>query len=469
MSGDAWDRPIEALAPDIRSGRLSPVELAEAMLDRIARLDGALGSFVQVSSKALEAAHMAEREIRTSGWRGPLHGIPIAVKDLYLTRDMPTRAGTVAPGIDFPLKDSAAVARLRAAGAVLLGKTRTHEFAWGIVTPPARNPWDLDRVPGGSSGGTAAALAAGLCAGGLGSDTGGSIRIPASLCGVVGLKPTFGRVSRVGVVPHSWSLDHAGPLARTVSDAAVLLSVLAGHDPSDPGSQERPVPDYTAALGQPVRGLRLGVCRNHFFEFNQPDVATAVEGAIDYLASEGASVREFELPNLRHGLGAILAIELASSSAYHDASLRAGRVAAYSDDVRTLVEIGRFVTAPDYLKAEQLRRVLMEDFRRAFEEVDAVVVPATPLTAWRVGETAVDIAGRSEGVLSAAWRLTYPFNLTGLPAISLPCGFDRQGLPIGLQVAAKPFDEGTAIRVAHAYERGHDWVRRRPPLATAHS
>ena len=390
--------------------------------------------------------------------------MPIAIKDNYLTRDMPTTAGTTAPGIAFPLADSTAAARLRAAGAVLIGKTRTHEFAWGTVTQPTRNPWDQSRVPGGSSGGSGAAVAAGLAAAALGSDTGGSIRIPASLCGVVGLKASFGRVSRAGIVPHSWSLDHAGPLTRTVGDAALMLGVLAGADRGDPACSDRPVPDYAAALGQPIAGLRIGVCRNHFFARNQPEVEAAVEAAIRDLARAGAAIREFRIPRLDHALGAIFAIELASSTAYHDQSLRVGRVQHFQPDVRALVEMGRFVTGADYLKAEQYRRALMDDFRGAFADLDVIAGPTMPLTAWPQGEWEVAVGDEPESVLAASWRLTYPYNLTGLPAISLPCGFDGAGLPIGLQIAGKPFDERMVLRVAHAYERRHDWAARQPPL-----
>ena len=464
MTQPLWAQPIESLAPKLKTGKLSPVALTQACLDRIAQVDGKLQSFIHVSSTALEQARTAEREIKAGNWRGPLHGVPVAVKDNYLTRDMPTTAGTVAPDISFPLRDSAAAARLRKAGAVLIGKTRTHEFAWGNVTPPVRNPWDFSRVPSGSSGGSGAALAAGLCTAALGSDTGGSIRMPASVTNTVGLKATFGRVSRDGVVPHSWSLDHAGPLARTVADAAHMLNVLAGYDAADPACQAQPTPDYTKALRKPIKGLRLGVCRNHFFERNQEDVERAVEQAISDLAAQGASVHEFKVPLLEYGLGAIFAIELASSTAYHDVSLRAGRTPHYQPDVRSLVEIGRFVTGPDYLKAEQYRAVLMEEFRKAFDNVDVILGPTTPITAWKVGEWTVDVGGKQESVLAASWRFTYPYNLTGLPAISVPCGFDRAGLPIGLQIAARPFDETMLLRVAHAYEREHEWKDRLPNI-----
>jgi len=459
---DLWAQPIEKLAPAIRAGKVSPVALTEACLDRIAQTDDQLLSFIHVSATALDTAMVAEREIAAGNWRGPLHGIPVGVKDNYLTADMPTTVGSKAPGLAFPMRDAAAVARLRAAGAVPIGKTRTHEFAWGNVTPPVRNPWDLTRVPSGSSGGSGAAVAAGLCVAGLGSDTGGSIRMPAAACGVVGLKPTFGRVSRDGVVPHSWSLDHAGPLTRTVADTALMMQVLSGYDPVDPACQDQPVPDFAKSLGRPVKGLTIGVCRNHFFDGLQDDVAAATEAAIDDLAKAGAKVVEFRMPLLEFGLGAIFAIELSSSTAYHDASLRAGRVADFTPDVRTLVEMGRLVTGPDYLKAEQYRMALMDEFRKVFAKVDVVVGPTTPITAWKRGEWTVQVAGQPESVLAASWRFTYPYNLTGLPAISVPCGFDRDGLPTGLQIAGRPFDESMVLRVAHAYERRHDWKDRLP-------
>ena len=464
MTAEPEFAPIAALAPKLGAGRLSPVALCERILDRIARHDPALACYVHVSETALAQARQAEAEIRAGSWRGPLHGVPIAIKDNTLTADMPTTAGTSAPGIAFPLADSAVAERLRAAGAVLIGKTRTHEFAWGTVTPPTRNPWRQDRIPGGSSGGSGAALAAGLCLAATGSDTGGSVRIPASFCGVVGLKPTFGRISRRGIVPHSWSLDHAGPLTRSVADAAILLGALAGHDPADPASRDVPVPDYAQALAAGVRGLRVAVVRNHFFERNQTAVDQAVEAAIGWFAREGARVHEVRIPNLEYGLGAIFAIELASSTAYHDASLRAGRVAGFAPDVRHLVRFGRFVSGADYLKAEQFRHVLMADYARVFATADVVLGPTEPVTAPPIGAKTVALGPHRESALAATWRLTYPYNLTGLPAITLPCGFDAEGLPIGLQIAARPFDEAAVLRAAAAYEAAHAWRERRPPI-----
>ncbi|HTI17342.1 MAG TPA: amidase [Trinickia sp.] len=448
---------LTALAARIAACEVSPVDVVDRMLTRIAAFDGDLKAYVHVNEHARAEAEACAEELSRGVIRGPLHGVPIAVKDNYLTAEMPTTVGTRAPGYAFAREDSAAVARLRAAGAVLIGKTRTHEFAWGTETPPTSNPWDSSRIPGGSSGGSGAALAARLAFGALGSDTGGSIRIPASLCGVVGLKPTFGRVSRTGIVPHSWSLDHAGPLTLSVRDAALMLHVLAGHDASDPGSVDVPVPDYRASCKSGLAGFTIGVCRNHFFGRNEADVERCVERAIDDLRMLGAKVVDFEVPNLQYGLGAIFAIELASSAAYHDAALKSGATAAMTDDVRTLVEIGRLVSAADYLKAEQLRVQLIEDFARVLTRVDAIVTPASPVTAWHHGQTSVVTGGVEESPLAASWRLTYPFNLTGMPALSVPCGFDSRGLPVGLQIAGRPFDEATLLRIGHTYETLHRW------------
>lgn len=464
MTDDLAFAEIGYLAPRLRDGQISPVALCEQVLDRVQRHDTALQSYVHLSETALHQARQADTELRAGRWRGPLHGVPIALKDNYLTADMPTMAGTRASGISFPMIDSAAAESLRAAGAVLLGKTRMHEFAWGTSTPPTRNPWRLDRIPGGSSGGSGAAVAAGLCSAAMGSDTGGSIRIPASFCGVVGLKPAFGRISRRGIVPHSWSLDHAGPLARSVADVAILLGVLGGYDPADPGSRNMPLPDYIMALAGGAHGLRVAVVRNHFFDSNQPKVDAAVEAAIEWFARAGAQVREVRIPNLEYGLGAIFAIELSSSTAYHDTSLRAGRTAEFAPDVRRLVRFGRLVSGPDYLKAEQFRHVLMQDYARVFEEADVVLGPTEPLTAPGMGDDMVQLGSHRESTLAATWRLTYPYNLTGLPAISLPCGFDAEGLPIGLQIAARPYEEPAVLRAAAAYEAAHDWKSRRPPI-----
>jgi aspartyl-tRNA(Asn)/glutamyl-tRNA(Gln) amidotransferase subunit A len=448
-----WSASIAELAPHVRSGRLSPVTLLEAHLERISRLDKHLASFVSVADTAMEAAHRAHEEISAGNWLGPLHGIPIAVKDNYTTADLPTHAGSSAILADYPRVDANAVARLRSAGAVIIGKTRMHEWAWGMETPPCRNPRDMNRVPGGSSGGSGAAVVAGLAVAALGSDTGGSIRIPASMCGCVGLKPTFGLVGRSGIVPHSWSLDHAGPLAASVEDAAIVTHAIAGPDPLDPGSAQREPGNWAAALSTVANSIKIGVCRNHFFDRVDDEVASAVEECIDKLAAAGAKVKEFEVPELNYGLGAIFAIELASSTNYHDRRLREGKVSEFADDVRLLVEMGRLVSAPDYLQAERFRRRLGERFADVFDRVDVVITPTMPLTAWRVGEREVTIDGSMESVLAVSWRLTYPWNLLGLPALTLPFGMDKSGLPIGLQIAGPAFREDLVLGAAAVCEK----------------
>ena len=465
MSPPLWAQPIEALGPRIRAKALSPVELTQACLDRIAQVDDRLLSFICLAPDALEQARRAEAEIARGDWRGPLHGIPLGIKDNYLTADMPTTAGTTAPGVAFPRRDSAAVARLRRAGAVLIGKTRTHEFAWGNVTPPVRNPWALDRVPSGSSGGSGAAVAAGLCAAAMGSDTGGSIRMPAAACGVVGLKATFGRVSRDGIVPHSWSLDHAGPLTRSVTDAAILMNVLAGYDPADPACRDEPVPDYRAAPRAADRRPAPRRVPQPFLR-GQPGGRRSARSRRRSATWPGRA-RRWSISRFRISPTAWPRSSRSSwprpppITTYRCA--RAG-CSTTRPTCAQLVEIGRFVTGPDYLKAEQVRAVLMEDFRRAFDRVDVILGPTTPITAWKIGEWTARIGDRDESVLAASWRFTFPYNLTGLPAISVPCGFDRQGLPIGLQIAGRPFDEATVLRVAHAYERTHEWKERAPAL-----
>ena len=438
----------------LAAGDLSSVELTGHLLSRIAEHDGRLNTFTHLADDALDKARASDRRrSRNTARIRPLEGIPVALKDNYLTRGMPTTAGTTAPGIEFPQEDSACAERLRAAGSILLGKTRTHEFAWGTVTPPVANPWDTERIPGGSSGGSGAAVAAGLVPMGMGSDTGGSIRIPASFCGVVGIKPTFGRVSRHGIVPHSWSLDHPGPLTRTVEDAALVLNVLAGYDARDPACQDQPVPDFTHGLGRGARGLRIGVIDNHFMDRNAPEVQACIEARLADLQREGAVITHYRMPILEYGLAAIYAIELASSGAYHDRWIEQGRSNHFRPDVQALVEMGRLVSAVDYLKAEQVRMVMAEEFKRLFNQVDVIVTPTEPLTAWKHGHESLAVLGNEESVLAASWRLTYPFNLTGLPAISVPCGFDSAGMPIGLQVAGRPFDETTVLRCAGAVEK----------------
>jgi aspartyl-tRNA(Asn)/glutamyl-tRNA(Gln) amidotransferase subunit A len=355
------------------------------------------------------------------------------------------------------------VERLKRAGAVIVGKTNTHEFAEGVTTPPTRNPWNLDRIPGGSSGGSAAALAASLCIGATGTDTGGSIRIPSALCGVVGIKPTYGRVSKYGVIPLSWTADHAGPMAKSVEDAAIMLGVMAGHDPRDPSTADVPVPDYARALTGDIKGLRIGLPREYFFESIEPEVENAVRRAIGVLERLGATVEEVSLPQITHITGVHVCIVLSEAAAYHERWLRT-RADDYQPDVRFDLEWGRLFMASDYVQAQRVRELIRQDFARVLRRVDLLVAPTVPVTAPKAGDVTVKVRGQDELVIVAMIRLNRPSNHTGLPAISLPCGFTSDGLPIGLQLIGRAFEEATVLRAAHAYAVSTEWHQRTAPI-----
>ncbi len=458
---------ITEAARSISSGELSPVELTRSALERIEEVDDRLRAFVVVTAEqALEAAAVAEKEIADGGYRGPLHGIPVGIKDLYDVAGLPTTASSEVRADYMATEDSACVQRLRDAGAILVGKTHTHEFAYGIITPTTRNPWDIDRIPGGSSGGSGAAVASGECLMGMGSDTGGSIRIPASVCGTVGLKPTYGRVSRHGVTSLCWSLDHVGPLTRTVRDAAVVLGVIAGFDARDPATTKVPVPDYTDGLETGVDGLTLGVPTNYYFDAIDPQVETLVREAVAVLESNGATVREIEIPFAEHIMALEFGLTVPEAAAYHQSMLRA-RGEQYQDDVRVFLEAGELMLASQYLKVLRVRTLVKEAFRQAFEGIDAIVCPTLPITAARVGQQEFEFPnGARKSVMDAYVGHSAPANVTGLPALTLTCGFDSNGLPVGLQVIGRPFDEQMVLRIGHAYETATDWAARtREPLS----
>jgi aspartyl-tRNA(Asn)/glutamyl-tRNA(Gln) amidotransferase subunit A len=460
---------ISGLARLIERREVSPVEVTRAFLGRIGEVDKRVNAYITVlDDRARLAAEAAEKAIQAGDYLGPLHGIPIAVKDVIYTRGVRTTMGSRIFKDFVPEYDAAAVERLKRAGATLLGKLSTHEFALGPTNEnphfgPVRNPWDLERISGGSSGGSGAAVAAALCAGALGNDTGGSIRIPAALCGIVGLKATFGRVSNHGCFPLTNSQDHTGPLTRSVEDAAILLGAIAGFDPRDVATANRPVPDYRAALDGDIRGVRIGVAREYFLERLDPEVAAAVERALGVLKELGADVREVAWPTATYGEPAAQAILLADIAAAHERTLRT-RAEDIGVDVRRRIALGRFVTAVHYLKAQRARALIKDDLRGIFAAVDVLASPTAPTVAFRIG--AGQAAARGPEILARGQlrRLTSIFNLTGSPAMSVPCGFTAGGLPIGLQIAGRHFDEATVLRVAHAYERATPWHERRPAL-----
>jgi len=463
MSTELAALTLEEASRLVHGRSVSPSELVRACLTRIEAHQPALGAFITVTADAaLAAAEQAQRELAQGMDRGPLHGIPIALKDLYETAGVRTTAGSKILAGYVPTTDAHAVTLLRDAGAVLIGKTNLHEWAFGVTNDnphfgPTRNPWDLARIPGGSSGGSGAALAAGMCYGSLGSDTGGSIRIPASLCGVVGLKPTYGRVSLRGVIPLAWTLDHAGPMARGVRDVALLLAAIAGHDPADPGSAEVAVGDYLGAIEGGVAGMSLALPANFFFERVDAEIARAAREAAAVLSSLGARIEEVTIPRAEEIPLAQGTIISADAAAYHRAHLADHREDIGADVLERLRR-GERTSALDYAAARRTQAELRREMELALSSHDALLTPTTPIAApRREGQKAVEAAAR----LTA---LTAPFNLSGLPAISVPCGFTAGGLPIGLQIVGGPWREATVLRVARAYERATDWRARTAPL-----
>lgn len=460
-SDDLAFATIAELAPRLAAKEISPVEVTDVMLARIERYDPALNSYITVTAdSARHAARAAEAAIMAGHHLGPLQGIPVALKDLYATRGVATTYGSRLFADWVPDFDAAAVERLKRAGAVILGKTNLHELAYGTTSANAHygvvgNPWRPDHHPGGSSGGSAAAVAAGLAYAATGSDTGASIRQPAACCGIVGIKPTFGRASKFGALPLSWSQDHVGPLTRSVADAALLLQVLAGYDPRDPTSVDRPVPDFSADLDKGVQGLRIGVVRGFFFDDCDPEIVGAVDAAIQVLEDQGARIDEIVLTDMDAAYAAGVITIAVEGAAYHAADLRE-RPELFSDELRAGFELGSFYQATDYVQAQRLRRHLIDQVRRDMAGLAAIVMPTAPVPA-------TPIEGAPPGHAMLRPRNTMPFNALGLPAISVPCGFTAAGLPIGLQIAGHAFDEAAVLRIAHAYEQATDW-RRRPPL-----
>jgi aspartyl-tRNA(Asn)/glutamyl-tRNA(Gln) amidotransferase subunit A len=447
---------VTALADGIRRGELSPVELVSALLERIDRYDSQLGCYITVCAEsALDAAQTAEREIVAGSYRGPLHGIPVVHKDNILTKGVLTTAHSKTLRDFYPAHDASCVSYLKAAGSILLGKTNTTEFACGDMVEygPSRNPWNLELFSGASSGGSASALASGLAVAATGSDTGGSIRAPASMCGVVGVKPTFGRVSRHGVIPLSWTMDHAGPMARTVADAALLLGSMAGADPHDPSVSGEAVPDFCAGLTEGLVGLRLGVPRAHFFEGLEPAVERALQVALAELETLGAELMPLTLPMAGDLAAAADVLVMAEAFSQHAGRLRQ-RAADYGPKARRRISTGAFYTAAEYQQAGQVRELWIRELAHAMRDVDALVTPTLPFTAF-------SLERQERGAPDTSWA-TRHFNLSGYPAMTLPCGFDAAGLPIGMQIASKPFDESTMFRIGHAYQLATDWHERRP-------
>ena len=472
----------------IKQKELSPLELTKSILERIQEKDEKLNTYITVlSEKALESAKKAEEEISSGNYLGPLHGIPLGLKDIFVTKDITTTCGSKMLENFIPPYDATVTQKLLDSGAVILGKNNMDEFAMGSSTEtsyfgPTANPWDLERVPGGSSGGSASATAASLCLGSVGTDTGGSIRQPAALCGVVGMKPTYGRVSRFGMIAFASSLDQAGPITKTVEDTAIILNVISGADPKDSTCLNVPVPDYTQSLKSDLKGLKIGIPKEYFVEGMDKDVEDASKKAISEMENLGAEIVEISLPHTQYAVLTyyIIAPSEASSNLARYDGVKYGfraegaqtlremyfktRAQGFGDEVKRRIMLGTYALSSGYydayyLKAQKVRTLIKNDFDEAFKNVDAIVAPTTPEVAFKIGEKTQDPI---KMYLSDV--LTIPCNIAGLPGISIPCGYSSNGLPIGIQVLGKPFDEETVIHVAHAYENNTNWAKKRPEV-----
>src|SRR5437763_229119 len=457
----------------IRSRRISPVELTQACLSGIDRLNGKLNAFITVTADAaLEQARAAEGEIQRGNWKGPLHGVPIALKDLIDTAGVRSTAASGVFKDRIPAQDAEVVRRLKAAGAVLLGKLNLHEFAYGGSSTvsyfgPVHNPWDLARSSGGSSGGSAAAVAARLCYAAIGTDTGGSIRQPASYCGIVGLKPTYGRVSTSGIAPLSWSLDHVGPMTRTVKDAMLVLKVIAGYDAHDTASIDAPVPDYASGINGPTSSLRLGIPHAFFYDDLHPEIQAAMEAAFAVLKTLTASQHNVAplasnatYSSWNDPYGAVFTAE---AYAYHQEFV-ARTPELYQAPTLKRLRVGGKVTAAKYIQSRRELDYVRRSIARVFDDVDLLITPTVRIPPFTIAELQADPDAARPKEL-AMLHNTRPLNFPGLPTISVPCGFTRSGLPIGLQISARLGDEERACRLAYAYEQSTDWHKREPNLS----
>jgi aspartyl-tRNA(Asn)/glutamyl-tRNA(Gln) amidotransferase subunit A len=478
---------VHDLSERLRRRELSSRELTDAVFQRVSATEDRVQAYLTLCRDlALAQAEEADRRLRSGGDHPPLLGIPVALKDIFLTRGVRTTCASKILNNFVPPYDATAVARLADAGAVFIGKTNLDEFAMGSSTENSafkatRNPWALDRVPGGSSGGSAAAVAADQCIAALGTDTGGSIRQPAACCGIVGLKPTYGRVSRFGVVAFASSLDQVGPMTKDVTDCAIVLRAIAGHDPKDSTSVEAPTPDYAARLRGEPKGIRIGIPKEYFIPGMQAEVEAAVREAIRTLAAQGARIEEISLPHTEYAVATyyIIATAEASSNLARYDGIRYGHRAGAKDltelytrsrsegfgrEVKRRIMLGTYALSAGYydayyLKAQRVRALVKKDFDEAFKKCDAILTPTAPTTAFKLGEKLEDPL---QMYLSDIFTISV--NLAGVPALALPCGFDAQGLPIGMQVIGKHFDEETLLRVGYAYEQATDWHRRKPAL-----
>ena len=462
------DLSLSEVSDMLNAGSISSVELVEANLRAIEKTEPTVHAYVNVLAEpALQEARAADKAIAAGDRRGPLHGVPIGLKDNIYTKGIVTESGSKVMEGFVPDYDATCVERLKAAGAVIIGKTHCHEFAYGVNTPPSRSPWNTDCYPGGSSIGSGVAVTSRSSFGALGTDTGGSIRVPASINGLVGMKATYGRVSIYGVAPVAWSLDHVGPMTRTVKDNALLLAGMSGYDTKDPTSANQPVPDFCADLDAAVAGLRIGIERDYFFYDGVIDeIRASVEGVIAEYREQGAEIVEISMPELEITQDALFTIVLCEGSSYHRKLIRA-HGDKYDPATRALVKLGELVPATHYLAAQQARTVYRGAINRAFREhrLDAMLWPTMPMTTAPLDQlNAPRDDGYPDTPIGSMVHHTFNANLAGLPALSVPCGITEAGLPFGFQLTGRAFDEALVYRIANAYEREHDWHLRKAGL-----
>lgn len=460
---------LSELSHLIQKKEISPVELVKAHLSRIESLEPKLNSFITLlPEQAIENAKEMEKEIQGGKYRGPLHGIPFGLKDLYYVKGIRNTSGSKLFDNFIPQYDSTVAFKLKKAGAILLGKLNLHPFAYGVTGENEEyghmhNPWNLNLITGGSSGGNGSAVASGECPFAMGSDTGGSIRIPASLCGIVGLKPTYGRISRYGMTPLAWSQDHAGPMVRTVEDCAIIMNAVAGFDPNDPTSVSLPVPDYTQALRKEIKGVRLGVIKEAIDLPIESQVRESFWKAVDKLVDLEAIVSELSFPIYNYGSSIASIIQMAEATAYYSELIKKHGDRIYPP-VRLRLESGIFISANEYIQAQRARTLFCCQSLDLFKEVDLLLTPTLPTVAFPIGTSSVKIGEQKLNVVSLLTQYTRPFNLNGFPAITIPCGFSENQLPIGLQMIGRPFEEETLLRVAYVYEQATEWHLKRAPI-----
>lgn len=451
-----WD--MAALSKAIQNRQISPIEVTEKLLGKIQEENKHINAFITVTAEeALEQAKKAESEIHAGLIKGPLHGVPIALKDNIYMKNVKTTMGSAVFKDFSPDEHASVVEKLQKAGAVLVGKTNMHEIAFGTTgdlsfAGPVKNPYDPDKITGGSSSGSGAAVAAHLCYGALGTDTGGSVRIPASFTGIVGMKPTFGRVSNFGVFPLSWTLDHVGPMTRTVRDNALMLNVLAGYDNKDPYSVDQPTEDYTALIDSDIKGKVVGVPFNGYFSGGDKEVEENFQNAAQLLEQHGAEVKSVELPDMDTIVAAFRTTLTTEAYAVHEQNLR-DYPSLWSDEIRERLNSSRETLAKDYIQAQQIKKRAIRDFENMFKEIDILVTPTIPILPFAIGEREIDVNGSVIHSSLLLNKYTGPFNITGLPSLSMTCGFSKDGLPIGLQLVGKSFDEANIYRFAAILEK----------------